>query len=62
MKDSELLKKLEEEKTELIKQMDEIKASPKVCFLTYHKLKMKKKNLNAEIKKLKNKIIPDIIA
>lgn len=60
--DKEFIDKLEEEKKSVIKQMDEMKQQPHVCFLTYHKLKKHKKKLNAEIKKIKNKSIPDIIA
>lgn len=60
--DNELLKRLEKEKKKIIIDMDAIKREPHICLLTYHKLKKQKKKINIEIKRVKNKMIPDIIA
>ncbi len=60
--DKDFLEKLEAEKKDIIQKMDDMKQQPHVCFLTYHKFKKQKKKLNSEIKKLKNSLIPDIIA
>lgn len=58
----EMLNSLEYEKDDIVKQINEIKKSPHVCFITYHKLKKRKKKINAEIKKIKENSLPDIIA
>lgn len=60
--DKYLLEKMEAEKLLVVEKMNAMKQEPHICFLTYHKLKKQKKKLNAEIKKIKNKSIPDIIA
>lgn len=56
------IKKIEEKLSEVEKQIIETKNCKHVCFITYHKLKLQKKIFKAEIKKLKARIIPDIIA
>ncbi|MCV6599049.1 MAG: hypothetical protein OIF36_01005 [Alphaproteobacteria bacterium] len=56
------IKKLEEKLSEVEKQIVETKSCKHVCFITYHKLKLQKKIVKAEVKKLKAKTIPDIIA
>lgn len=60
--DKKLLEKLENQKQQVIFEMESMKNDSHICFLTYHKLKKHKKKLNAEIKKIKNRSIPDIIA